>query len=50
MLGPGSGTIGRCGLVEWVWPCWGKCATVGVVFETFLLASWKLVFSELPSK
>ena len=32
MLGPGSGTIRRCGLaevgvalLEEVWPCWGRC-------------------------
>ncbi|KRY62396.1 hypothetical protein T4D_3051 [Trichinella pseudospiralis] len=29
MLGPGSGTIRRCGLVGVVWPCWRKCATMG---------------------
>jgi hypothetical protein len=33
----GSGTIRRCGhvgvdvaLLEWVWPCWRKCVTVGM--------------------
>jgi hypothetical protein len=31
MLGPGNGTIRRCGLLEQVWPCWRKCITVGVV-------------------
>jgi hypothetical protein len=37
MIGPGSGTIRRCGLVgmgvallEWVWPCWNGCGLVGV--------------------
>jgi hypothetical protein len=35
MLGPGSSTIRRCGLVgkgvaslEWVWPCWSRCGLV----------------------
>jgi hypothetical protein len=37
MLGPGSGTVRRCGLVgvgvalvEWVWPWWSGCALDGV--------------------
>jgi hypothetical protein len=41
MLGPGNGTIRRCGLVgvgvassEWVWPCWSRCVIVGVGFKT----------------
>jgi len=33
---------------EWhywkVWPCWSRCVTVGVSFETLILAPWKLVF------
>jgi hypothetical protein len=36
MLGPGSGTIRRDGLVgmgvallEWVWPCWSRCGLIG---------------------
>ena len=29
-----------------VWPCWRKCVTVGVGFETLLLAAWKSVFSQ----
>ena len=40
MCGSGNGTIRRCGLVgvgvallEWVWPCWRKCVTVGAGFE-----------------
>jgi hypothetical protein len=33
MLGPGSGTIRRCGLV--------RCANVGVGFTTLVLAAWK---------
>ena len=54
MLGPRSGTIRRCGLLEevwpcWrrcglleeVWPCWRKCVTVGVGFKTLILAAWK---------
>jgi len=46
ILGPGSGTIRRCGpvgvgvaLLEWVWPCWSRCVTVGVGFKTLTLAS-----------
>ena len=31
-------------LMEWVWPCWRKCVTVGVGFEMFLLTTWKSVF------
>jgi hypothetical protein len=37
VLGPGSGTTRRCGLVgvgvallEWVWPCWSGCGLVRV--------------------
>jgi len=37
MLGPGNSTIRRCGLV-------GVSVTVGVGFETLLLAAWKPVF------
>jgi hypothetical protein len=55
MLGPGNDTIRRCGLVgvgvaslEWMWPCWRKYVTMGVSFETLLLAAWKTVFSWLP--
>jgi hypothetical protein len=33
---------------EWnyleLWPCWSRCITVGVGFETLILATWKLVF------
>jgi hypothetical protein len=36
MLGPRNGTIKKDGpvtvgvaLLEWVWPCWRKCVTVG---------------------
>jgi hypothetical protein len=46
MLGPGSGIIRRCGLgrggvalVEEVWPWWRRCVTVGLGFETLLLAA-----------
>jgi hypothetical protein len=47
MLGPGSGTIWRCGLIGVGVPCWRKCVTVGVGFKTFILAAWKPVF-KLP--
>jgi hypothetical protein len=30
--------------LEWVLPCWRKCVTVWVGFETLLLAVWKPVF------
>jgi hypothetical protein len=39
MLGPGSGTIRRCGLVR------SRCVIVGVGFKTLILAAWKSVFS-----
>ena len=48
MLGPGSGTIWRCGLIGVGVPCWRKCVTVGVGFKTFLLAACKTVLSYLP--
>jgi hypothetical protein len=37
-------------LLGGVWPCWRKCATVGLGFKTLILASWKPVFSCLPSE
>ena len=27
-----------------VWPCWGRCVTVGVGYKTIILAAWKPVF------
>jgi hypothetical protein len=24
-------------LLEWVWPCWSRCVTVGVDFKTLIL-------------
>jgi hypothetical protein len=51
MLDPGSGTIWRYGpvgvgvaLLEWAWPCWSGCVTVGMAFKTLILAAWKSVF------
>ena len=44
MLGPGSRTIRRCGLLE-VWRCWKMYVTVRVGFENCLLATWETVFS-----
>jgi hypothetical protein len=40
--------LGSVSLLKQVWPCWTKCITVRVGFETLLLASWKPVFSWLP--
>ena len=39
MLGPGSGTIRRYGFVGVGVAFWRKCVTVGMGFETFLLAA-----------
>ena len=47
MLGPGSGTIRRCGLGIGV-SCWSRHVTVGMGFNTLVLAAWKPVFSCLP--
>jgi hypothetical protein len=38
MLGPVLGVA-----LEWVWPCWRKCITVGMGFETLLLTAWEAV-------
>ena len=32
-------------LLEWVWPCWSRCAIMGKGFKTLLLAAWEPVFS-----
>jgi hypothetical protein len=50
MLGSGSGTIRRCGLVEIGVALWRKCITVGVGFKTLVLQAWKPLFSYLPSE
>ena len=57
MLCRGSGTIRKHGLVgvgvallEWVWPYWRKCFTVGVGFETLLIAAWSQSSSSLQMK
>ena len=40
MLGPqGVVVLGGVALLEEVWLCWKKCVTVGVGFETLLLAA-----------
>ena len=36
--------LGGVALLEWVWPCWSGCVTVGVGFKTLLLAAWKSIF------
>ena len=43
-MAQGGALLGGVASLEWVWPCWRKYVTVGVGFETFLLASWKSVF------
>jgi hypothetical protein len=30
-------------LLEWVWPCWSRCVTVGVGYKSLILAAWKSV-------
>ena len=30
MISLGSGTIRRCGPLEWAWPCWSRHGLVGV--------------------
>jgi hypothetical protein len=35
-------------LLEQVWPCWRKLITMGMGFETLLLATWKTVCYWLP--
>ena len=33
-IGPqGVALLGGVALLEWVWPCWRKCVTVGAGFE-----------------
>jgi hypothetical protein len=44
MLGPGSSTFRRCGLVGVGWSCWKKYVAVGMGFKILLLAAWKAVF------
>jgi hypothetical protein len=44
MLGPRSGVLGSVALLEEVWPCWRKCVTVGLGFDTLLLAAWETIF------
>jgi hypothetical protein len=40
----GVALLGGVALLEWMWPCWSRCVTVGVSFKTLILAAWKLVF------
>jgi hypothetical protein len=44
MLGPRSGTIRSYGPVGVSVASWSRCVTVGVGFNTLLLAAWKQVF------
>ena len=48
ILGPGSGTIRRCGLVGVGLTLLKKCVIVGMGFKTLILGPWKPVFSFLP--
>ena len=32
--------------LEQVWPCWSRYVTVGMGFETLILAAWKSVFQK----
>jgi len=48
-LPQGVALFGGVALLEWMWPCWSKCVTVGVGFKTLLLAAWKSVFHQQPS-
>ena len=47
MLGSGSSTIWRLALLQEVWPCWRKCVTVAMDFESLILTAWKLEASLL---
>ena len=40
-LAKGVALLAGVTLLEWVWPCWRKCVTVGVGFATLFLAVWK---------
>ena len=44
MLSPGSGTREGVALMEYVRPCWSRCVTVALGFNTLILAAWKSVF------
>jgi hypothetical protein len=41
---PGVTLLGGVALLEWVWPCWSGCVTVGVGFKTLIIDAWKSVF------
>ena len=45
----GVALFGCVSLLVYVWPCWSRCVTVVMVFNTLALAAWKQVFSCLPS-
>jgi hypothetical protein len=45
----GVALLGGVALLEWMWPCWSSCVTVGIGFKTLILAAWKPVFSYQPS-
>jgi len=41
----GEAALEGMALLEWMWPCWSECVTVGVGYKTLILATWKPVFS-----
>ena len=47
MVSHGVTLLGGVTLLEQVWPCWKNCLSVGVGFETLLLAKWEPVWLPL---
>ena len=45
-LAQGVALLEGMALLEWVWPFWSKCVTVGEGKKTLILASWKPIFCE----
>ena len=43
-MAQGVALLGGVVLLEYLWPCWNRCTTVGMVFKIFILAAWKPVF------
>lgn len=48
MLDPGRGTIRMCGHVGVFVAFWSSSVTLGMTFNTLIIAAWKPVFSCLP--
>lgn len=38
-LAQGVALLGGMALLEWVWPYWSKCVTVGMGFNSLFLAA-----------